>query len=138
MKIQPTHPEIRLVRVIRRSPLCLPEPRALDAKFQLGIFVRMSTVSIRKTKSSPRKPRARAKGRTVHKGPSFGEWARRVAGMVKSGEGDLSTRSYEPNETTAAAIREPIDTLTKYRTVDEALGQLKSHAKRRPKKPVSA
>jgi len=52
----------------------------------------MSTASIRPSKPAPRKPRARTKGRAVNKGPSFGEWARRVAGIVKSGERDLSTR----------------------------------------------
>jgi hypothetical protein len=98
----------------------------------------MSTVSLRTTKRSPRKPRALAKGRAVNKGPSFGEWAHRVSGIVKSGERDPSTKPYEPNETTAAAIREPLGALTRYRTVDEALGSVKSDAKRRPKKPVSA
>lgn len=47
---------------------------------------------LRSSKATRRKPRAQAKGRAVNKGPSFGEWARRVAGMVKSGERDLSTR----------------------------------------------
>lgn len=52
----------------------------------------MSTAALRTSKRSPRKSRARAKGRAVNKGPSFGEWARRVAGIVRSGVGDLSTR----------------------------------------------
>jgi hypothetical protein len=38
----------------------------------------------------------------------------------------------EPNETTAAAIRESIDDLSRYRTVDEAWRSLKSDEKRRP------
>lgn len=33
-----------------------------------------------------------AKRKTSRKRPSFGEWARRVAGMVKSARRDLSTR----------------------------------------------
>lgn len=98
----------------------------------------MSTATLRTSKRSPRKPRAKAKGRAVNKGPSFGEWARRVAGMNKGAPSDLSSKAYEPNETTAAAIEEPIGTLTRYRTVNEALGSAKSDAKRRSKKPVSA
>jgi len=58
----------------------------------LGDFARMSTASIRTSKRAPRKPRARTKGRAVNKGPSFGEWARRVAGMIKGAPSDLSTR----------------------------------------------
>ncbi|MDB6166800.1 MAG: hypothetical protein JWQ83_1940 [Lacunisphaera sp.] len=94
----------------------------------------MAAVSLRTTKKSPRKPRVRAKGRTVNKEPSFGETARQAARMVKSGaHAGHSAKSYEPNETTAATVREPIDSLTRYRTVDEALGGLKSDAKRRSK-----
>lgn len=44
----------------------------------------------------------------------------------------------EPNETTAAAIREPVAGLPRYPTVDEALQSLKSDAKRRSKKSVPA
>jgi len=76
----------------RKGPCLYSELGALDAKFRLGDFRRMSTVSSRTTKSSPRKPRARTKSRTVNKGPSFGEWARRVAGMIKGAPSNLSTR----------------------------------------------
>ncbi len=44
----------------------------------------------------------------------------------------------KPNETTAAAIRESAEGLPKYRSVDEAWQSLKSDAKRRSKKSVSA
>jgi hypothetical protein len=44
----------------------------------------------------------------------------------------------EPNETTAVAIREPVASLPKYPTVEDAWQSLKSDAKRRSKKPVSA
>jgi hypothetical protein len=47
-------------------------------------------------------------------------------------------RVEEPNETTAAAIREPVHGLPHYRTVDDALRSVKSDAKRHPKKSVSA
>jgi hypothetical protein len=52
----------------------------------------MPTATLPSTKRPLRKSRARAKARAMGKGPSFGEWARRVAGIVKSGERDLSTR----------------------------------------------
>jgi hypothetical protein len=39
-----------------------------------------------------RKRRSVAKRKVEGKGPSFGEWARRVAGMVKGAPRDLSTR----------------------------------------------
>ncbi len=51
----------------------------------------MPTLSPRATKPFPRKSRAVARRKAAPKGPSFGEWARRVAGMVKSGRKDLST-----------------------------------------------
>ena len=70
----------------------LPRWDRLDAWRSLDDFAGMSTASIRTSKASPRKVRARTKGRAVNKGPSFGEWARRVAGMVKSAPSDLSTR----------------------------------------------
>lgn len=63
-----------------------------DAVNRLGKVADMSTASIRSRKSARRKPRARAKGRAVNKGPSFGEWARRVAGMIKDAPPDPSTR----------------------------------------------
>jgi hypothetical protein len=49
-----------------------------------------------------------------------------------------SIRADEPNETTAAAIREPVEGLSKYRTVADAWRSLKSDAKRRSKKSVPA
>jgi hypothetical protein len=56
--------------------------------------------------------------------------------MVKSGECDLSTKPHEQNETTATLVQESTGTLTHYRTVNEALGGLRSDAKRLSKKPV--
>jgi hypothetical protein len=56
--------------------------------------------------------------------------------MSKGAPSDLSARSYEPNEITAAAVREPIDSLTGYPTVNEALVSVKSDAKRRSKKSI--
>jgi hypothetical protein len=44
------------------------------------------------SKPVTRRRRVTAKRRIAGKGPSFGEWARRVAGMVRSGQRDLSTR----------------------------------------------
>lgn len=52
----------------------------------------MPTLSASRPKAMPRKLRAVSKRKTSAKGPSFGEWARRVAGTVRSGKGDLSTR----------------------------------------------
>ncbi len=51
----------------------------------------MPTLSTSRAKVVSRKTRVIAKRKTPVKGPSFGEWARRVAGMVKSGRRDLST-----------------------------------------------
>jgi len=65
---------------------------SLDAGSGLRDVTGMSTAAIRTSKRSSRKPRAQAKGRAVNKGPSFGEWARRVAGMIKGAPSDLSTR----------------------------------------------
>ncbi|MEO5959904.1 MAG: hypothetical protein ABIZ49_12680 [Opitutaceae bacterium] len=52
----------------------------------------MPTRSSNATKTVSRKRRAVAKRKAAAKGPSFGEWARRVAGMVKGAPRDLSTR----------------------------------------------
>lgn len=55
----------------------------------------MATVTTRKPKAksaprrAPTKPTAK---RRENRGPSFGEWARRVAGMMKDGPPDLSMR----------------------------------------------
>ena len=51
----------------------------------------MPTLAPRASKPVSRKSRLVAKRKAANKGPSFGEWARRVAGMVKSGRRDLST-----------------------------------------------
>jgi hypothetical protein len=51
----------------------------------------MPALSPRASKPVSRKPRPVSKRKAARKGPSFGEWARRVAGMVKSGRSDLST-----------------------------------------------
>ena len=52
----------------------------------------MPTLSLRTSKKISRKSGAVTKRKTSNRGPSFGEWARRVAGIVRSGRGDLSTR----------------------------------------------
>ena len=56
--------------------------------------------------------------------------------MVKGAPSDLSTKSYEPNETAAAVIQEPAGTLTRYRTVEKAIGSLRSETKRHSKKQI--
>ena len=114
----------------------LPRWDRLDAWRSLDDFAGMSTASIRTSKASPRKVRARTKGRAVNKGPSFGEWARRVAGMIKGAPSDLSTKPYEQNESTATVIQESTGTLTRYRTVAEALGGSRTGAKRHSKKTI--
>lgn len=96
----------------------------------------MPTEALRTSKRSSRKSRARAKGRAVSKGPSSGEWARRVAGIVRSGVGDLSNKPYEQNESTAAVVQESSGTLTRYRTAVEAIAGLGSAAKRHSKKAI--
>ena len=52
----------------------------------------MPTLSSTAAKPVLRKRRVTAKRKVAGKGPSFGEWARRVAGMVRSGQRNLSTR----------------------------------------------
>ena len=55
----------------------------------------MPTLTTRKpkAKSAPRRaPAKSAEKRQKNRGPSFGEWARRVAGMMKNGPSDLSMR----------------------------------------------
>lgn len=52
--------------------------------------------------------------------------------MVKSAPSDLSTQSYQPKEPTATVVQESDGTLTRYRTVAEALGT----GKRRSKKSI--
>ena len=52
----------------------------------------MPTLALRPAKKISRKGGAAAKRKTPNRGPSFGEWARRVAGIVRSGRSDLSTR----------------------------------------------
>lgn len=97
----------------------------------------MSTATLRSSKATRRKPRARAKGRTAgNKGPSFGEGARRVAGMIKVAPSDLSTKPYEQNETTATLVQEPDGTLTRYRTAAEAIAGLRSDAKGHSKNTI--
>jgi hypothetical protein len=110
--------------------------RPLDARLALEELARMSTASIRSTKTARRKPRARAKGRAVNKGPSFGEWARRVAGMIKGAPSELSSKPYEQNESTATVVQESTGTLTRYRTAAEAITGLRSDTKRRSKKSI--
>lgn len=64
---------------------------SLDADSDWGNLILMPTLSSSPTKAASRKSRVIAKRKAAAKGPSFGEWARRVAGMVKSGRRDLST-----------------------------------------------
>ncbi|MEY2881892.1 MAG: hypothetical protein RLZZ15_4272 [Verrucomicrobiota bacterium] len=55
----------------------------------------MPTLAARTPKTKPRPARAGAKSavkRRADRGPSFGEWARRVSGMMKNGPPDLSMR----------------------------------------------
>jgi uncharacterized protein (DUF1778 family) len=89
----------------------------------------MPTLSFRAPEPVSRKIRAAARRRGVPVSRFIKEAAEREAAFIGA---------EEPNEITAAAIREPIDELSKYRTVDEALRSLKSDAKRRPKKSVPA
>ena len=88
----------------------------------------MPTLSFRAPEPVSRKIRAAARRRGMPISRFIKEAAERAAAF---------DGVEEPNETTAAAIHEPVDTLTKYRTVNEAWRSLKSDAKRRPKKPVS-
>ena len=89
----------------------------------------MPTLSFRAPELVSRKIRAAARRRGVPGSRFIKEAAEREVAFVGA---------EKPNEITAAAIREPIDELAKYRTVDEALRSLKSDAKRRPKKSVPA
>ena len=54
----------------------------------------MTAPATLKSKSSPRSKRAGLKpaAKRRNRGPSFGEWARRVSGMMKDGPPDLSMR----------------------------------------------
>ncbi len=55
----------------------------------------MPTVTARKSKAKSASRRTTAKAAVKlrkNRGPSFGEWARRVAGMMKDGPSDLSMR----------------------------------------------
>lgn len=96
----------------------------------------MSTAALRTSKRSSRKARVRTKARAVNKGPSFGEWARRVAGMIKGAPTDLSSKPYEQSESTATVVQESTGTITRYRTAAEAIAGLRSDAKRRSKKAI--
>lgn len=50
----------------------------------------MPTLAPRAAKKASRKSVA-AKRKSANKESSFGEWARRVSGIVRSGKGELST-----------------------------------------------
>lgn len=89
----------------------------------------MPTLSFRAPEPVSRKIRAAARRRGVPVSRFIKEAAEREATIVGA---------EEPNEITAAAIREPVDEMSEYRTVDEAWRSLKSDAKRRPKKSVPA
>lgn len=92
----------------------------------------MTTLTFRAPDAVSRKIRAAAKRRGVPVSRFIKEAVEREAARA-NGAGD-----YEPNDITALAINEPVASLTRYRTVADALDSLKSDAKRRPKKPVSA
>ena len=93
----------------------------------------MPTLSFHAPELAARRIRAAAKRRGVPVAQFIKEAAEREATQQ-----DAGWQVEEPNETTAAAVREPVHGLPKYRTVDDALRSVKSDAKRRPKKPVSA
>jgi hypothetical protein len=102
---------------------------ALDGRVGFGNLQTMPTLSFRAPELVSRKIRAAARRRGVPVSRFLKEAAEREAAFVGA---------EEPNETTAAAIHEPVDELSKYRTVAEAWRSLKSDAKHRPKKPVPA
>jgi len=91
------------------------------------------TLSFHAPEPAVRKIRAAAKRR----GMPVSQFIKEAA-VGEATREDTRWRVEEPNETTAVAIREPVQGLPRYRTVDEALSSVKSDAKRRPKKPVSA
>jgi hypothetical protein len=94
----------------------------------------MTTLTFRAPDTVSRKIRAAARRRGVPVARFIKEAAEREAA-----HDDASWRGEAPNETTAAAIREPVEGLPRYRTLDAAWRSLKStDAKRRSKKPVSA
>ena len=74
------------------------------------------TLSFHASERAARKIRAAAKRRGMPVSQFIKEAAEREAMQVGTG-----WRIEEPNEATAAAIREPVEGLTQYRTVDEAL-----------------
>jgi uncharacterized protein (DUF1778 family) len=78
-------------------------------------------LSFRAPEPVSRKIRAAARRRGVPVSRFIKEAAEREAADVGA---------EEPNEMTATAIREPVNGLTKYHTVDEAWRSLKSDAKR--------
>jgi hypothetical protein len=91
------------------------------------------TLSFKAPEPAARRIRAAAKRRGIPVSQFIKEAAEREATQAGAG-----WQVEEPNETTAAAIREPVQGLPQYRSVDDALRSVKSDAKRRPKKPVSA
>ena len=93
----------------------------------------MATLSFRAPELAARRIRAAAKRR----GMPVSQFIKEAAEREATQEG-VGWRVEEPNETTAAAIREPVQGLPQYRTVEDALRSVKSDAKRRPKKSVSA
>lgn len=88
----------------------------------------MATLTFRAPEDVSRRIRAAAKRRGVPVSRFIKEAAEREAAR---------DAGYEPNEVSATAINEPVDALTRYRTVSEALDSMKPNAKRRPKKSVS-
>ncbi|MSU69932.1 MAG: hypothetical protein EXS39_03995 [Opitutaceae bacterium] len=88
----------------------------------------MTTLTFRAPDAVSRRIRAAAKRRGVPVSRFIKEAAEREAARERT------TVDHEPNEATVAALREPVDALTKYRTVAEALAGLKSDGKCRPKK----
>ena len=74
------------------------------------------TLSFHAPELAARRIRAAAKRRGMAVSQFIKEAAVREATQAGAG-----WRVEEPNETTATAIREPVEGLTQYRTVDEAL-----------------
>jgi uncharacterized protein (DUF1778 family) len=91
----------------------------------------MPTLSFHAPELAARKIRAAAKRRGMPVSQFIKEAAEREAKQA-----DAGWRVEEPTDATVEAIREPVDGLTQYRTVDEALRSVKSDAKRRPKKSI--
>lgn len=110
-----------------------PADDSLDARRKSENLPIMTALTFRAPDPVARKIRAAARRRGIPLARFIREAAEREATQVIPSFGPG-----EPNEITAAAIREPAGDLPRYRTLDDAWHSLKSDAKRRPKKPVPA